>query len=41
MPTGHASTISGMVMTSGDSCGWASLAQRFSLVQVMIITRVM
>ena len=25
-----ASTISGIVITDGDSCGWTSLAQRFS-----------
>ena len=36
-----ASTISGTVITGGDSCGWAPVAQRFSPRNVMSITRVM
>ena len=36
-----ASTISGTVITFGDSCGCTSSAQRFSLKKVMSISRVM
>ena len=36
-----ASTISGIVMILGDSCGWTPSRQRLSPKKVRIITRVM
>ena len=36
-----ASTISGTVITFGDSCGCTSDSHRFSVKNVMIISRVM
>ena len=36
-----ASTISGKVITAGDSCGWTSFSQRFSPKNVISISRVM
>ena len=35
------STITGQVITGGDSCGWASSAQRRFPKKVMNMTRVM
>ena len=36
-----ARTISGTVITFGDSCGWASFGQRWSVKNVISISRVM
>ena len=36
-----ASTISGTVITEGDSCGWTSLSQRLLVKKVISIRRVM